>query len=173
MEAKIVNEEGNRLLYGEQGELWVKGEGVMICYYKEPIMTQDAFVQDGWFKTGDIAYCKDGLFYIVGRKKDMMKVAGEIVFPVEIEEKIQLYPTVKEAAVIGVPDKLRGEVPKAFVVPHENKTINPQELKDFLKQHLAHFKIPHHFEFVQELPKNRVGKIDKQALQQLQKMQGV
>ncbi|MDP2922422.1 MAG: class I adenylate-forming enzyme family protein [Candidatus Omnitrophota bacterium] len=165
MEAKVVNEEGNKLLYGETGELWVKGEGVLVCYYKEPMLTQEAFSSDGYFKTGDLAYCKDGLIYLVGRKKDMIKVAGEIVFSYEVEEKIQSYPKVKEVAVIGVPDKLRGEVPKAFIVPRENRTIDPQELKDYLKLHLAHFKIPHYFEFLQDLPKNRVGKIDKTKLE--------
>lgn len=164
MEAKVVDDEGNKLLYSEKGELWVKGESTLVYYYKEPQMTQEAFAGDGWFKTGDIAYCKDGLFYIVGRKKDMIKVAGEIVFSSEVEEKIHLHPKVKEVAVIGVPDDLRGEVPKAFISPKENETIDLQELKDFLKPHLAHFKIPHHFEFLAELPKNRVGKIDKQAL---------
>jgi acyl-CoA synthetase (AMP-forming)/AMP-acid ligase II len=165
MEAKVVDEEGNKLLYSEKGELLVKGEATMACYYKEPQLTQESFAGDGWLKTGDIAYCKDGLFYLVGRKKDMIKVAGEIVFSSEVEEKIHLHPQVKEVAVIGVPDELRGEVPKAFIAPKENETIDLQELKEFLKPHLAHFKIPHHFEFLAELPKNRVGKIDKTKLQ--------
>jgi acyl-CoA synthetase (AMP-forming)/AMP-acid ligase II len=94
----------------------------------------------------------------------MIKVAREIVFSSEVEEKIHLYPKIKEVAVIGVPDKLRGEVPKAFIVPKENENIDSQELKDFLREHLAHFKIPHYFEFVEDLPKNRVGKVDKTKL---------
>jgi acyl-CoA synthetase (AMP-forming)/AMP-acid ligase II len=95
----------------------------------------------------------------------MIKVAGEIVFSSEVEEKMQRYSKIKEVAVIGVLDKLRGEVPKAFIVPKENENINLQELKDFLRGHLAHFKIPHYFEFIKELPKNRVGKIDKVKLE--------
>jgi len=169
MQAKIIDEEGGSLLYGEKGELLVSGEGVTSGYYREPTLSSDAFWGEGWLRTGDIAYFgKDGLIYLAGRKKDMIKVAGEIVFSSEVEEKIQLYPKVEEAAVIGVADELRGEVPKAFIVIKGSEAIDEQELRDFLKEHLAHFKIPHYFEFVRELPKNRVGKIDKQALKNTQ-----
>jgi len=94
----------------------------------------------------------------------MIKVAGEIVFSAEVEEKINKYSKVAEVAVIGIADDLRGEVPKAFIVSKEKEPFSEQELKDFLKEHLAHFKIPHYFEFVENLPKNRTGKIDKQNL---------
>ncbi len=168
MQAKIIDEEGNLLLYGDKGELLVNGDGVTSGYYREPTLSSDAFWGEGWLRTGDIAYFgKDGLIYLAGRKKDMIKVAGEIVFSSEVEEKIHLYPKVAEVAVIGVSHELRGEVPKAFIVAKENETIDEQELRDFLKEQLAHFKVPHHFEFLSELPKNRVGKIDKQALKKI------
>jgi len=165
METKIVDEEGKALGANEKGELWVKGEGVMKGYFKDPALTQEVLTCDGWLKTGDIAYYdSQGLFYIVGRKKDMIKVGGEVVFSSEVEEKILLHPEVKEAAVIGVPDKLRGEVPKAFVVLKESEKLLQAELKEFLKKHLAHFKIPHYIEFRKKLPKTRTGKIDKKRL---------
>lgn len=165
MKARIVDDEGNVLAKGLKGELWVKGEPVMLGYYREPELTDEAITDDGWLKTGDIALSDEqGLYYIVGRKKDMIKVAGEIVFSPEVEEKIHLHPQVKEVAVIGVPDNLRGEVPKAFVVTKDNAPVDEQELRSFLKNHLAHFKIPHHFLFVDDLPKNRTGKIDKTKL---------
>ncbi|MCM8787182.1 MAG: AMP-binding protein [Candidatus Omnitrophica bacterium] len=165
MQAKIVDDFGNPVLVREKGELWVKGDAVMAGYFKEPELTKEVLTEDGWLKTGDMAYFdEDGYIYLVGRKKDMIKVAGEIVFCAEVEEKISLYPKVKEVAVIGVSDNLRGEVPKAFIVPKETTTIDLQHLKDFLQKHLAHFKIPYYFEFVSELPKNRVGKIDKTKL---------
>ncbi len=165
MQVKVVDEDGRSLGSGERGELWVKGEGVMLGYYKEPQLTEGALTPDGWLKTGDIAYYDDeGLFYIVGRKKDMIKVAGEIVFSTEVEEKIHRHPKVKEVAVAGIQDRLRGEVPKAFVVLNESECVSEEELKEFLKEHLAHFKIPHYFEFVDELPKTRTGKIDKKKL---------
>ncbi|NQT28866.1 MAG: AMP-binding protein, partial [Candidatus Omnitrophica bacterium] len=165
LEAKIVDESGNKLEKPFQGELWVKGQAVMREYYKEPGLTKEVLTEDGWLKTGDIIRVdSDRLHYIVGRKKDMIKVAGEIVFSAEVEEKIHRYSKVKEVAVIGVADDLRGEVPKAFIVSKEEETLSEQELRDFLRKHLAHFKIPHHFEFVGELPKNRTGKIDKAKL---------
>ena len=134
-------------------------------YYKEPQLTDAVLTKDGWLKTGDIAYYdKDSFFYIVGRIKDMIKVGGEIVFSTEVEEKIYRYPKVKEVAVLGVSDALRGEVPKAFVVLKDGEDSDENELKEFLKRHLAHFKMPHYFEFVDELPKTRTGKIDKNKL---------
>ncbi|MFA5362191.1 MAG: class I adenylate-forming enzyme family protein [Candidatus Omnitrophota bacterium] len=167
MQAKIADDDGISLGPEEEGELWVKGEGVMVGYYKEPVLTRSVITQDGWLKTGDIAkFDKENRFYIVGRKKDMIKVAGEIVFSPEVEEVIQRYPKVKEVAVIGVPDAMRGEVPKALLVVKEGENLTEEELRYFLRGHLAHFKIPHHFEFCASLPKNRVGKIDKEKLKQ-------
>lgn len=165
LEPKIVDSQGNRLGPYQQGELWVKGEVVMVGYYREPGLTKEVITDEGWLKTGDIAYYdEDDLFYIIGRKRDMIKVAGELVFSPEVEEKIHLHPKVQEVAVVGFPDKLRGEVPKAFVVLKEAHHIREQELRDFLKKHLAHFKIPHQFEFVDELPKTKSGKVNKEAL---------
>ncbi|MFH1519785.1 MAG: class I adenylate-forming enzyme family protein [Candidatus Omnitrophota bacterium] len=165
MEAKIVNEAGESVSRGKKGELWVKGEAIMRGYFKEPALTQEVLTQDRWLKTGDIVkQDQEGLYYIVGRKKDMIKVAGEIVSPAEVEEKIQEHPKVKEVAIIGVADNLRGEVPKAFIVTRQQASLDADEIKDFLKERIAHFKVPHHFEFVEDLPKNRTGKIDKQKL---------
>ncbi len=167
MQAKIVDDQGKGLSSNQQGELLVKGKAVTKGYFKESGLTETALTSDGWFRTGDISYFDNqGFFYIVGRKKDMIKVAGEIVFPAEVEEKINRHPKVKETAVIGVSDKLRGEVPKAFVAAKEDQTLDQEELKGFLKEHLAHFKMPHYFEFVKDLPKNRTGKVDKSKLNQ-------
>jgi len=165
LETKIVDEQGNSLDVGEQGELWVKGKPVMAGYYKEPQLTREVLTEDGWLKTGDIAkFDEQGLCYIVGRKKEMIKVAGELVFSPEVEEKLHLHPKVKEVAVVGVPDRMRGEVPKAFIAVEEGESLTEQELREFVKKHLAHFKLPHYFEFVRELPKTRSGKIDKKEL---------
>ncbi|MFC1514834.1 class I adenylate-forming enzyme family protein [Candidatus Omnitrophota bacterium] len=165
LETKIVDDLGTTQPVGAQGELWVRGEPVMTGYYKEPGLTAEAMTEDGWLKTGDIAkFDEQDLCYIVGRKKDMIKVGGEIVFSAEVEEKIHCHPKVKEVGVIGVSDTLRGEVPKAFIVPHDGQSLGQEELRDFLKEHLAHFKLPHHYEFLTEIPKNRAGKIDKQFL---------
>ncbi len=172
MEVKVVDEKGRRLKENEAGELWVRGEGVMVGYYKQPELTREVLTEDGWLKTGDIAkFDEEGFFYIVGRKKDMIKVGGEAVFSPEIEEKIYTHPKVKEVAVIGVSHKLRGEVPKAFIVVKEGERLSERELKIFLKERLAHFKIPHYFEFINQLPKTRTGKVNKKILKEKEHLQ--
>lgn len=163
---KLVDDEGQEVKEGEVGEISIKSWVVMEGYYKDPELTEDV-LKDGWFYTGDLAKKdKDGMYYIVGRKKDMIKVAGEIVFPAEVEEVIHKHPAVSEVAVIGVPDALRGESVKAFVVLKDLKTGSEQELKQFCRQHLAHFKLPHTIVFVENLPKTRSGKVDKALLKQ-------
>lgn len=164
-EAKIVDDSGNSLPDEREGELLIRGEAVMVGYFKEPELTRDVITQDGWLRTGDIVKRdKLGRYFIVGRKKEMIKVGGEIVFSPEVEEVIHRHPKVQEVGVIGVPDKLRGEVPKAFIVPKAQENLSEEELRFFLREHIAHFKIPHYFEFKTSLPKNRVGKIDKEKL---------
>ncbi len=165
MEAKIVDEQGNAVADSEKGELWVKGKGIMVGYYKEDELTREIITEDGWLKTGDIARKDtDGLFYIVGRKKEMIKVAGEIVFAPEVEAILQRFVKIQEVVVVGIADKLRGEVPKAFIVKKEGEQLTENEVKSYSKENMAHFKIPHHIEFKESLPKTVSGKINKQAL---------
>jgi len=167
-EVQIVDSQGVALKFNQTGELLIRGEAVMKGYYNEPELTEQVLDKQGWFRTGDMACCDEqGYFYIVGRKKDMIKVAGEIVFPAEIEEKLMNYPGIKEAAVVGIFDKLRGEVPKAFLVTEEGCDLDLTNLKEFLRKNIAHFKMPHYIELVKELPKNRLGKIDKVQLKKL------
>jgi len=164
IEVKMFNDSGKEVPNGQVGEIVVKSWVVTEGYFKDPVLTAET-LRNGWFHTGDLGrFDSEGDLYIVGRKKEMIKVAGEIVFEPEVESAIQKHADVLEAAVIGVPDKLRGEVPKAIVVLKEGKTLSAEDLRYFLREHLAHFKIPHHFEFVNNLPKNRVGKIDKEKL---------
>lgn len=165
MEAKIVDDNGKVLSDNTPGELWVKGPGVMVGYYKEEGLTREVITSDGWLKTGDIAIRdKDGLFYIVGRKKEMIKVSGQIVYAPEVEEALYKNPGIAEAAVIGVADKIRGEAVKAFVVLKPDSRSSEEDIRYFCRQHLAHFKVPHEIEFKETLPKNRTGKIDKELL---------
>jgi len=164
IQVKIVDDNDQELAQGERGEIVVAGWVVTDGYYKDPELTEQTF-RSGWFHTGDLGkFDSEGYLYIVGRKKEMIKVAGEIVFEPEVEAAIHKHPEVAEAAVIGVPDKLRGEVPKAFIVFKDGKNINEEEMRYFLRQHLSHFKIPHYFEARLQLPKNRTGKIDKEKL---------
>jgi acyl-CoA synthetase (AMP-forming)/AMP-acid ligase II len=164
IEVKIFDENDEELPRDRVGEVLVRGWVVTDGYYKDQELTAQT-IRNGWFHTGDLGrFDVEGDLYIVGRKKEMIKVAGEIVFEPEIELAIHKHPYVAEVAVIGVPDKLRGEVPKAFVVLKEDKEVCEEDLRYFCREHLAHFKIPHYFEFRQALPKNRVGKIDKESL---------
>ncbi|MDP2865812.1 MAG: AMP-binding protein, partial [Elusimicrobiota bacterium] len=163
---RLVDDDGREVPEGEVGEITISSWVVMEGYYKDPALTAEV-LRDGWFYTGDLAKKdKEGMYYIVGRKKDMIKVSGQIVFPSEVEEAIHKHPQVCEAAVVGLPDALRGESIKAFVVLKSQALVSDQELRQFCREHLAHFKLPHEFVFVNELPKNRVGKVDKVLLKQ-------
>ncbi len=164
IEVKILDDEDRSLPPDTVGEIAVRGWVVTDGYYKDPETTAVA-MRNGWFHTGDLGkFDSEGYLYIVGRKKEMIKVGGEIVFEPEIEAAIHKHADIKEVAVIGVPDKLRGEVPKAYVALKEESKLNEEDLRYFCRQHLAHFKVPHHFQFVEELPKNRAGKVDKERL---------
>ena len=164
IEVKILDEDHHELPAGSTGEVVVKSWVVTDGYFKNDLLTRQT-IRNSWFYTGDLGKIDTaGFLYIVGRKKEMIKVGGEIVFEPEVEAVLQLHPDMLEAAVIGVADKLRGEVPKAFLVLKEGKIISEDDLRYFLREHLAHFKIPHYFEFCIALPKNRTGKIDKELL---------
>lgn len=163
-EIKIFDNNDKELPLGQIGEIVVRGWVVTDGYYKDPELTKYV-MRSGWFHTEDLGkFDEESFLYIMGRKKEMIKVAGEIVFEPEIEAVLQKHPEVAEAAVIGVPDKLRGEVPRAFVVLKEGSSLDEEKLRYFSREHLAHFKIPHSFIFTNALPKNRAGKIDKVQL---------
>ena len=168
IEVKIFNPDDRELPIGQLGEIVVRSWVVTDGYYKDPQATKEV-MRNGWFHTGDLGRFDDeGYLYIVGRKKEMIKVAGEIVFEPEVEAAIHKHLDIAEVAVIGLVDKLRGEVPKAYVVLKEGSSLSAEALRDFCRQHLAHFKIPRYFEFTKELPKNRAGKIDKESLRRAQ-----
>ena len=163
----VVDDAGRELPAGEIGEIVISGWVIMECYYKDPEATA-AVKRDGRLHTGDLGRFDDqGFLYIVGRKKEMIKVGGQIVYAPEVEAAFYKNENVAEAAVIGVPDDLRGETVKAFIVLREaGQKLTAEELRYFAKEHLAHFKVPQHIELRRELPKNRTGKIDKEILKQ-------
>ncbi|MBI4707359.1 MAG: AMP-binding protein [Candidatus Omnitrophica bacterium] len=164
IEVKVFDDADKEVATGAVGEVVVKSWVVTDGYYKDAELTAQT-IRNGWFHTGDLGkFDSEGFLYIVGRKKEMIKVGGEIVFEPEVEAAIHKHPAIAEAAVVGVFDKLRGEVPKAFVALKESEKLSEEDLRYFLRQHLAHFKIPHYFEFSTALPKNRTGKIDKEQL---------
>ena len=164
VEVKIVSDEDNELPQGQVGEIVISGWVVMEGYYQDPKTTSEV-IKNGWFHTGDLGkFDQEGFLYIVGRKKDMIKVSGEIVYSFEVENVLLKHPAIQEAAVVGMPDKLRGELVKAFVVSKKALEVKPEDIRSFCRQHLAHFKVPHEVEFRDSLPKTPSGKIQKERL---------
>ena len=141
------------------GELVIKSPSIIMGYHNMPTETANT-VRDGWLYTGDIAYMDDdGYFYIVDRKKEMIKPGGFQVWPWEVEEAIAENPKVLDVGVAGIPDAYRGESVKAWVVLKPEQTATVEEFQDWCRDRLAPFKIPTPIEFWDELPKSTVGKI--------------
>ena len=164
VEVKVVNDNGHDLPQGEVGELIVRGPNIMKGYLGNEQATR-VTVKNSWLYTGDLARLdKDGYIYIVDRKKEMINVRGLNVYPAEIEKILLQHPQIKEAAVVRVADKFKGEVPKAFVVLQEGQGLKRQQIIAYLRKHLAGFKIPKFIEFREGLPKTAIGKIAKREL---------
>ena len=164
IQAKIVDEQGNELPVNTPGELWLKSPVVTQGYWRKPKQTAET-ITDGWFHTGDILLKDpDGFFFVVDRKKNMYISGGENVYPSEVEKYLYQNPAIKECAVIGVPDEKWGETGKAFIVLNQDHNLSSEEIIHFCKQGLAKYKIPKHIEFLQALPKNEAGKINRQQL---------
>ena len=165
--ARIIslNDETTALPPGEVGELVIRGPQVMKGYLHMPSETANV-LRDGWLYTGDIAYMdEDGYFFIVDRKKELIKPGGYQVWPREVEEVIAGNPCVMEVGVAGVPDNYRGETVKAWVVLKPGQSANAEDIKDWCRGRLAKFKVPTHVEFREELPKSQmVGKLLRREL---------
>nr|WP_201586617.1 AMP-binding protein [Psychrobacter jeotgali] len=165
----LIDDEDNEVAIGERGEICVKGPQVMIGYQNRPDETAKTFTEHGYLKTGDIGIMDDkGFIKIVDRKKDMIIVSGFNVYPNEIEEVMTEHPNVVECGAIGIPNDLRGEDPKLFVV--KKGKVTEKELLDYGKKNLTGYKRPRHIQFVDELPKSNVGKILRK---ELRKMEGL
>jgi long-chain acyl-CoA synthetase len=170
VEVKTVDDDGHDLPKGaDGGELYIRGPMVMKGYYNKPEQTAEVLTPDGWFKTGDIARIDpDGFLFITGRKKDMIIMAGEKVFPREIEDALKQHPAVLIAAVIGIKDESRGEAPVAFIQlkpdlpPDQKPTSN--DLRSHVRERLAPYKVPREVHFLDQLPMTPTGKVLKRAL---------
>lgn len=150
---------------GQEGELIIRGPQVMKGYWNRPDETAVTLDEDGWLHTGDIAKMdEDGCFYIVDRKKDLIIASGYNIVPREVEEVLYMHAKVMEAAVAGVPDPVRGETVKAYVVLKEGQTSTQDEINAFCREHLAPYKVPRIVEFRSELPKSQIGKILRRVL---------
>jgi malonyl-CoA/methylmalonyl-CoA synthetase len=165
VEARVVGPNDTPLPDATVGELQVRGPTVFSGYWRRSADTAAAFTTDGWFRTGDLAErASDGYFTLRGRRTDLIISGGFNVYPREVEEVLAEHPTVSEAAVVGVPDERRGELPVAFIVPAAGQTVDIDALEQHCRLLLASFKVPRRFETVERLPRNAMGKVVKGAL---------
>lgn len=166
-EVKIVDNDGNELPQGTEGELIIRNPSLMKGYWNLPEETEEA-LRDGWLFTGDIGYVdEDGYFFITDRKKDLIIKAGENISPREIEEVIFAHHRVAEAAVVGIKDDVYGEDIKAFVVLKPGEQATAEEIIEHCRARLKTFKTPKELQFVESLPKNLVGKVERKKLRKL------
>ena len=163
-QTKIVDERGQEVLRGDVGELAVRGDGVMQCYYKNPEATAEV-LRDGWLFTGDMARMdEEGFIYLVDRKKDVVISGGENLYPVQIEDFLRAHPKIKDVAVIGLPDSRLGEIAAAIIEIKEGDTCTQLEIDEFCKA-LPRYKRPRKV-FFDKVPRNPTGKIEKPALRE-------
>lgn len=161
LEAKVVNAEGQVVPVGDKGELLVRGYSVMQGYWGDEERTRET-VQDGWMHTGDLATIDaEGYCNIVGRAKDMLIRGGENVYPREIEEFLFRHPKVQSVQVFGVPDAKYGEEICAWIVPKPGQTCTEDEIRDFCRDQIAHYKVPRYIRIVQDMPMTITGKVQK------------
>ncbi|MGG2112962.1 long-chain fatty acid--CoA ligase [Lysinibacillus pakistanensis] len=163
-EVRVVDSFGESVPAGEVGEICVRGPQVMKGYLRNEEETART-IRDGWLLSGDLGrFDEDGYLYIVDRKKDMIIRGGENIYPIEVEEVLYQLPEILEAAVVGLPHEVYGEVPKAFVVLKEGKALDEESILAYCRKQLAKYKVPYEIEFLAELPRNASGKVLKHTL---------
>jgi acyl-CoA synthetase (AMP-forming)/AMP-acid ligase II len=162
VEVRLVDEAGEAVPSGQPGELLVRGANVMKAYLDDPVATAAAIDADGWLKTGDIAVQDDrGNIRITDRSKDIFITGGFNVYPAEVEQALITHPDIAEAAVVGMADERMGEVGHAFVVLRAGSTLDATALTGWCRETMANFKVPRLFHFVDVLPRNASGKVEK------------
>ena len=167
IEVQVVDHNDKPLPAHERGEIVVRGPNVMMGYYDNPAATEDT-IRDGWLHTGDVGYLdEDGYIYIVERKKDLIIRGGQNVYPRDAEEVLGQHPAVMEVAVVGVPSDKHGEEVKAYVALRPGQSVTAEELIAFTQESLANYKTPAYIEFIEALPRNPIGKINKRALRDM------
>ena len=166
-EVKVAREDGSLAEIGESGELMVRGRPVMRGYWNDPAATEKVLDRSGWFRTGDaVQQREDGYIRFLGRIDDMLKVGGENVDPVEVENVLMRHPAVSLAAVVGTKDARLGEVPVAYVQLRAGATATTAEIVELAKEHLAFFKVPKQTHIIERIPLTGSGKVQKQLLSQ-------
>ena len=161
-------ESGATVPLGVDGEICFRGYHVMKGYYADAEAAREAIDENGWLHSGDIGHMDaEGYVSITGRRKEIIIRGGENIYPREIEDFLFTHPKVAEVAVFGIPDPYYGEVVAAWIQPHTREDISEQEIRDFCKGRIAHFKIPSHIEFVNDFPMTVTGKLQKFRMREL------
>lgn len=167
MEAKVIDSEGNTVPLGQPGQLCTRGYAVMLGYWNDPEKTADAIDSEGWMHTGDLAVLDDeGYCNIVGREKDLIIRGGENVYPREIEEFLFRHPKIADVAVVGVPHERFGEEVCAWIKLRAGLSASVEEILDYCRGQIAHYKIPSHIAFVESFPTTATGKVQKYLIRQ-------
>ncbi|KXF55771.1 AMP-dependent synthetase [Rhodococcus sp. SC4] len=160
---RLVDAGGNDVEVGVTGEIWLQGPSITAGYWERN--KADFFTEDGWFRTGDAAYCDaEGFYYLAGRVKEMFKSGGENIYPAEVENVLSLFPGVRDVGVVGIADQEWGEVGLAVVVPEEGVRISLDDLNSYAAQRLAKYKLPKRLVLVDDLPRNATGKLSRERL---------
>ncbi|PQA87678.1 AMP-binding protein [Hyphococcus luteus] len=168
VQSRIVDADGKDVATGEPGELLLKGDNIAAGYWRREQETKDAFDEDGWFKTGDIARVnEEGFHWLVDRRKDMFISGGENVYPAEIEAVVAEISQVKECAMVGVPHEKWGEAGHLFWAGHENVDLSHDDIRAALNDKVARYKLPKHYSRIAELPRNGAGKVLKNVLRDM------
>ncbi len=164
---RLVDLFGRDVAPGEPGEVLVRSGATMVGYWNDPQATA-ATIVDGWLRTGDLARLdEDGYYWFVGRTKEIIVRAGSNISPLEVEEVLYLHPAVREVGVVGVPNAELGEVVRAFVALKSGATATQEELRAFVGEHLAAYKVPETIAFLPDLPKGLTGKVQRKALKEM------
>jgi len=163
---RLVDENYNDVSPGEAGEILVKGENVFHEYWNKPEATTDAFTPDGWFKTGDVAIVEDGYYRIMGRNSvDIIKSGGYKISALEIEEVLRTHPLIKDCAVMGLENEEWGELVAAAIVTRD--PVDVTTLNTWMRERIPAYRVPRRFLFIDELPRNAMGKVTKNDLKKL------
>ena len=168
VEVKLVDvDTGEEIGIGEQGDLCTRGYHVMKGYYKMPDKTAEVIDEDGWLHTGDLAVMdEDGYFQITGRADDMIIRGGENIYPREIEEFLYTHPEISDVQVYGVPDEKYGERVAAAIIKKKDASLTEEDVKEYCRENIAHYKVPEYVDFVEEYPMTASGKIQKYKLRE-------
>ena len=167
LDMAILDDNGNILADGKEGEIALRGPSVMLGYWNNP-EASEAALGHGWLRTGDVGRRDDnGLFYLLGRSKELIKTGGENVYPAEVDEVLLRLPAVADVGIAGVKDRKWGEAVKAFIVLKPGMALTRAEVSAWCKQHIAGYKRPRYIEFVERLPRDHYGKLRRRELSQM------